>query len=118
MNYGLQLQYPRHAAVFKEHTKQQEQRAQDDEKDQEAHYFAHVPFPRSLVITQFREDVLFQALAGTRLIGEEVKLGVARNVRMLLKEHSQLGIVSGHIFLVAQQRWIAAQDGRELGAQP
>src|SRR5215831_21132421 len=111
MNFILQFQDSSPAPIFDENAQEPKQRNPDNEKDKEGQQFVSDPVPCVTMVSGFRENILLEAHAGTGFIGEEIKLRVARNFRMLLEELSQVRIDSVYIFLVTKQRGIATKNG-------
>ena len=50
-------------------------------------------------------------------VGEEIELGVARDLGMSGEEFGELGVVAGHVLLVGEERRVVGDDGGERGAE-
>ena len=60
---------------------------------------------------------LVRAAVFLMLMGEEIKLRVARDFRMCGEKLRQLRILAAHVPLVGQQAWIMLHHSGERGAQ-
>src|SRR3954471_3272106 len=124
MDIALHFENAAPAAVFDEHAGEEDDSDESTGEGEEGNQAVPHAFERRgwiLRAVDVGPDSFLESFVGLTVlvlqVGEEVELGVSRDLGMSGEEEGELGIVARDVLLVGEERRVMRDDGRECRAE-